>query len=270
MLFVAITSPTFIDGEAMLIRRLFDCGLDLLHLRKPLCRQGEDVTGVGPYKDAVSDEAALVAGCRRLLDQLPADILGRVVVHDYFDLALDYPLCGIHLTGRHPTPPAWLAEQLSNRISDSLARASNRIPDSLCKQRTHRDMTVSASCHSIAEVARLNGARLYQACSPDRPGLARIGPDMPLTLDFQLSYVFLSPVFNSISKEGYNAAFTVDELSRAAAEGIINGRVIALGGCSAVTIPLLRQWHFGGAALLGDVWRDTSAEHYALLRSLLR
>lgn len=87
--------------------------------------------------------------------------------------------------------------------------------------------SLSASCHTIAEAARRKAS---------------------------LSYVFLSPIFNSISKQGYGAAFAPEQLANAAARGDIDERVIALGGVTAEAFPLLRQWRFGGAALLGDVW----------------
>lgn len=74
----------------------------------------------------------------------------------------------------------------------------------------------------------------------------------------QRAYVFLSPIFDSISKAGYEAAFTASRLQQAAADGIIDGKVIALGGVTANNIPLLKEWHFGGAAFLGDVWSRIS------------
>lgn len=86
--------------------------------------------------------------------------------------------------------------------------------------------SVSRSCHSLAEVEEW------------KP---------------RCQYVFLSPIFNSISKQGYKAAFTDAELSRAAADGIIDNRVYALGGVTPSGIPKLKAWHFGGAAMLGCV-----------------
>lgn len=61
-----------------------------------------------------------------------------------------------------------------------------------------------------------------------------------------LDYFFISPVFNSISKPGYNAAFDMEELSK-----IVKGKnAIALGGVSPEKIPLLKQLGFRGAAML--------------------
>ena len=88
---------------------------------------------------------------------------------------------------------------------------------------------VSRSCHSLGEVAMCRDA----------------------------DYVFLSPVFDSISKSGYSSAFT-DEQLRSAPE--IDGHVYALGGVRPEHFPLLAEYGFGGAALLGHVWRDCSPE----------
>lgn len=70
-------------------------------------------------------------------------------------------------------------------------------------------------------------------------------------------YVFLSPVFDSISKSGYSSAFTDAQL-RSAPE--IDGHVYALGGVRPEHFPLLAEYGFGGAAMLGHVWRDCSPE----------
>lgn len=87
--------------------------------------------------------------------------------------------------------------------------------------------SVSCSCHSIGEAVRRK-------------------PSM--------DYVFLSPVFDSISKQGYTSAYTAEELACAACRGFIDDKVVALGGVTAPRIGMLRGWHFGGAALLGDIW----------------
>lgn len=92
---------------------------------------------------------------------------------------------------------------------------------------------VSRSCHSLAEL---------EACAP------------------KTDYRFLSPIFDSISKSGYRAAFDEATLRDAAARGIIDSRCFALGGVEPERLPLLRAWGFGGAAMLGCIWRDPSRE----------
>lgn len=89
--------------------------------------------------------------------------------------------------------------------------------------------SISRSCHSLEEVAE------YRS----------------------LDYVFLSPVFESISKEGYGSGFPLHTLEEAASRNIINKKVIALGGISEKTIPLILDTGFGGVAVLGSIWGKT-------------
>ncbi len=76
----------------------------------------------------------------------------------------------------------------------------------------------SRSCHSLAEVAESE------------------------TMD----YVFLSPIFDSISKHGYMANFTEQQL-----RGSVDSRVLALGGVTAEKMAWLHDVGFGGCAFLG-------------------
>ena len=86
---------------------------------------------------------------------------------------------------------------------------------------------ISASCHSLEEVQ---------------------------VQKKKFDYVFLSPIFDSISKEGYDSAFTPEEIRGAARKGIIDKKVIALGGIDEDTILRAKDLGFGGAALLGGLW----------------
>ena len=67
-----------------------------------------------------------------------------------------------------------------------------------------------------------------------------------------LDYLFLSPIFQSISKEGYGSGFPLDGLRNA--KGIIDDKVIALGGICPQTITKLKDIPFGGVAVLGALW----------------
>lgn len=96
-------------------------------------------------------------------------------------------------------------------------------------------MTVSRSCHSIREVIQHKS---------------------------ECDYLFLSPIYDSISKEGYGAAFSRIELKRAAEEGIIDSQVFALGGVSLEHIPEIRSLGFGGAAVLGALWQAADPVKY--------
>ncbi len=70
----------------------------------------------------------------------------------------------------------------------------------------------------------------------------------------KFDYMFLSPVFDSISKSGYNTRFQPEELKEWGKKKIIDRKVFALGGVTAENIPLLKSWGFGGAVVLGALW----------------
>lgn len=67
-------------------------------------------------------------------------------------------------------------------------------------------------------------------------------------------YLFLSPIFNSISKQGYMSSFSDAELLQASKEGIIDRKVIALGGVTFNKIPYLKELNFGGVAMIGAIY----------------
>ncbi len=73
------------------------------------------------------------------------------------------------------------------------------------------------------------------------------------------NYVFLSPLFDSISKEGYPAAFSSEALEQAAEAGLINPKVIALGGMDSETITQIARFSFGGVAVLGALWGQSGS-----------
>ncbi|HET9502129.1 MAG TPA: thiamine phosphate synthase [Hymenobacter sp.] len=74
-------------------------------------------------------------------------------------------------------------------------------------------------------------------------------------------YVFLSPIFDSISKEGYASAFDLSEvqafLQRLAKRPGYRPAVLALGGIDNGNITAVQQAGFAGAAVLGSVWGST-------------
>jgi thiamine-phosphate pyrophosphorylase len=73
-------------------------------------------------------------------------------------------------------------------------------------------------------------------------------------------YLFLSPIFNSISKQGYMSSFSDAELLQASKEGIIDRKVIALGGVTFDKIPYLKDLNFGGVAMIGAIYNTDVLE----------
>ncbi len=78
----------------------------------------------------------------------------------------------------------------------------------------------SRSCHSLEELRANGGA---------------------------YSYCFLSPICDSVSKRGYQAAFTHEQLLEIKKED----RAVALGGITPETLPQVRRYNFVGYAVLG-------------------
>ena len=175
MKLIAITKPYCENDEAAFIRRLFESGFDIVHLRKP---------------------DADINYCRVLLEKLTEDERKKIIVHDYHILYEEYSLKGIHINKNITT-----------------------LPEGYQGFKTR-------SCHSLEEV------KMYKN-------------------DFD--YVFLSPIFDSISKVGYKSAFDEKVLWKASEQGIIDEKVVALGGVTFDKLPFLKELNFGGAAMMGSL-----------------
>ena len=64
----------------------------------------------------------------------------------------------------------------------------------------------------------------------------------------------MSPVYDCISKEGILSGYTPEELRAAGKERIIDTKVMALGGITPDNILEIKDFGFGGAVVLGDLW----------------
>lgn len=73
-------------------------------------------------------------------------------------------------------------------------------------------------------------------------------------------YVFISPVFDSISKPGYSAAIglkgAAETKQQLAGEGRHCPGIIGLGGVNDANLGQLQMHGFDGAALLGSIWHS--------------
>lgn len=77
---------------------------------------------------------------------------------------------------------------------------------------------------------------------------------------FPYRYVFISPLFDSISKEGYKAAIAIPDISQTRKKAEKNNtfcpQIIGLGGINPHNIYQLLQHSYDGAALLGTIWQS--------------
>ncbi len=156
----------------------------------------------------------------------------KIVIHDHYDLFRKF-----RLKGRHEKHKDWVASQKAACLE--MQRLYKRphpciycYKDSLPPGFNHAFLkffgTYSKSCHSLEE----------------------------LSMTLHSHYVFLSPIFDSISKIDYYQGFTLEQLREAKEKNIITERVIALGGITAENIPIVRELGFGGVAVLGSLWWD--------------
>lgn len=79
-------------------------------------------------------------------------------------------------------------------------------------------------------------------------------PEEILESELPFDYGFLSPVFDSISKEGYKSRFIPDELRLFLQDR--KEKIIALGGMDEDKIETVKNLGFSGIALLGAIWQS--------------
>ncbi len=182
MKIIAITPPHAVENEVVIIRQLFEKGVDIVHLRKHQSDiEGEDVN----------------AYLREILSALTFAERSRIIIHDYPQLYYEYSLKGIHIN-----------------------KNITSFPEDYTGFKTR-------SCHSLVEIQK------YKS---------------------EYDYLFLSPVFDSISKSEYKSSITDAMLQKASLEGLIDERVIALGGVTFDKIPYLQSLNFGGVAMIGGIY----------------
>lgn len=73
-------------------------------------------------------------------------------------------------------------------------------------------------------------------------------------VEIRFDYGFLSPVFDSISKEGYKSRFNLNEVKLFLKHR--NEKIIALGGIDEDKIETVKDLGFSGIALLGAIWQS--------------
>lgn len=144
-----------------------------------------------------------------ILSLIPDELHERVTVHYFPDLARLYDLGGIHL-------------QSDSKLSGITGHGNDD-----CKIGGKRDskhpnlLRISKSCHSIEELSEVD-------C---------------------YDYVTLSPIFDSISKPGYESRFNPDSIG----PSVKGRRVVALGGVTPDKLETLHEAGFYGAAMLGAI-----------------
>ena len=68
------------------------------------------------------------------------------------------------------------------------------------------------------------------------------------------NYVFLKNIFDCIEFKEEKSSFSMSQLEQAAANGLIDKKVYALGGMSLENIKIAKDLGFGGVVICGDLW----------------
>jgi thiamine-phosphate pyrophosphorylase len=113
MKLIVISSSKNRPEDPKIMTELFECGLNLYHLRKP---------------------SMSTQDMRKIIEQVPEHFHNRIVIHSHHKLASQYDLKGVHLTGVHRRRKfsTWLRLRLLQMRNDTL--------------------TVSTSFHKLANV----------------------------------------------------------------------------------------------------------------------
>jgi thiamine-phosphate pyrophosphorylase len=117
------------------------------------------------------------------------------------------------------------------------------------------------SHYKLAQEFNLKGVHLTEKVRKTKrinPTLKIISTSFHTTADVLKSrrkyeYVFLSPVFDSISKKGYKSNFDLEELNPFLKR---RKNIIALGGINIKNIETVKQVGFSSVAVLGAVWQS--------------
>lgn len=160
-------------------------------------------------------------------------------------------------------PDFWSGEAaaITRMFSDGLERLHIRKPGSTVEQRQALLCAIPACYHDRIVIGdKLMG---HMANDPNGVPVGHACHSIAELREWQqklrqgelgLQYLSLSPIFDSISKQGYKAAFSRAELLAAKVEGIIDENVMALGGICQANIAEALGYGFGGVMVLGAAW----------------
>lgn len=76
---------------------------------------------------------------------------------------------------------------------------------------------------------------------------------------YNYEYCFLSPVFPSISKQGYIPHYSLREFE-SFLKGYKNQRIVALGGVNEQNCKKIGQIGFAGVAVMGELWNEKNTD----------
>lgn len=154
--------------------------------------------------------------------ELISDFHHKVVLHSHYELIQEFDLAGININAKAMANLSYQDELTSACDVRDLC-----LKDGQITVRGQRPDLVTYSAHRFGEVQQLA---------------------------FNTDYVFLSPIFDSISKVDYHSAFNDYEILSAFLKDS-DRKIIALGGIDNSRIEICEKLGFEGYAMLGDIWK---------------
>ena len=154
--------------------------------------------------------------------ELIDDYHHKVVLHSHFELIHEFDVAGINMNAKAMANLSYQEELTSACDMRDLCLRDGQI-----YVRGQKPDLVSYSAHRFSEIQQLA---------------------------FQTDYVFLSPIFDSISKVNYESAFDDQEILSAFLKDI-DRKIIALGGLNNDRIEMCEELGFDGYAMLGHIWK---------------
>jgi len=151
----------------------------------------------------------------------------------------------------HLRKPHWKKEEIESLLQ--------KIPEEF------RGNIILHSHYELVKMYRLKGVHITQETKNSdieerfdgyHTSISTHSEDEVLLLDGVYDYAFISPIFDSISKQAYSSRFSIDNLSGFFMENEINTEIIALGGINPNNIRSLQNIPFSGYAVLGYLWED--------------
>jgi len=154
------------------------------------------------------------------LNQIDEELHYKIVIHSHYGLISDFDLAGINLN-RKALNQLVYADEVDRCFIQPLVLNGKQIE----VNRIEPNM-VTYSAHSFEEINNLQ---------------------------FDVEYVFLSPIYDSISKQGYKSNFIDKDKLKQELKNT-NTKVIALGGITDDKLNELKDFGFDGYAQLGSYW----------------
>ncbi|MFK8037395.1 MAG: thiamine phosphate synthase [Crocinitomicaceae bacterium] len=150
----------------------------------------------------------------------------KIIISSYYSLINKYNLGGIHLN-KKGLSSLRTAEESDKCFIEPLLLKNNKI-----YVYNQEPTIISYAAHNFDDIENVN---------------------------FKVDYFTLSPIFDSISKTGYQSNFTDHNALRLSLSKTVK-KIIALGGVSENKIPKLINLGFSGHARLGDYWRKYTTQ----------